>query len=168
MWKDGRKNWDTTMAVFDYGPSDDKTSGFQVTFGSRMHNGDDKPAEIYYSNGGELNLNTNMVSPAGGLRQNHASAMNMQANLLPELSLADKSVQVVASANTGADNLTSNHMRNWMECIRSRKQPNAPVEAGYYHSIATIMTNAAVRTGAKVTFDAKTQEVMAGGKVFKY
>jgi hypothetical protein len=28
------------------------------------------------------------------------------------------------------------------------------------------MTNAAVRTGQKATFDAKKQEVMAGGKVF--
>jgi hypothetical protein len=55
-----------------------------------------------------------------------------------------------------------------MECVRSRKQPNAPVEAGYSHSIATIMTNAAVHTGQKVTFDEKTQEVMAGGKPFKY
>jgi hypothetical protein len=59
-------------------------------------------------------------------------------------------------------------MRNWMECVRSRKQPNAPVEAGYYHSIANIMTNAAVRTGQKATFDEKTQQVLAGGKVFKY
>jgi hypothetical protein len=55
-----------------------------------------------------------------------------------------------------------------MECIRSRKQTNAPVEAGYTHSIATIMTNAAAVTGQKVTFDEKTQEVMAGGKPFKY
>jgi hypothetical protein len=39
---------------------------------------------------------------------------------------------------------------------------------GYSHSIAVIMTNAAAHTGAKVTFDEKTQEVMANGKVFKY
>lgn len=168
MWKDGRRNWDTTMAVFDYGPQNDPASGFQVSFASRMHNGDERPAEIYYSNGGELNLITNKVSPVGGLRENHAAAMNMKPNLLPELSLADESVKAVASANTGADNLTSAHMRNWMECIRSRRQPNAPVEAGYYHSIATIMTNAAVRTGAKVTFDEARQEVMANGKVFQY
>ncbi|MBC7948529.1 MAG: Gfo/Idh/MocA family oxidoreductase [Chitinophagaceae bacterium] len=167
-WKDGRRNWDTTTAVFDYGPDNDKASGFQVTFSSRMHNGDEKPAEIYYSNGGELNLITNTVSPKGGLRENHATAMNMKPNLLPETALADVSVAAVASANTGADRLTSNHMRNWMECIRSRKQPNAPVEAGYYHSIATIMTNAAARTGEKVTFDTARQEVMAGGKVFQY
>lgn len=167
-WKDGRRNWDTTTAVFDYGPQDDMTKGFQVTFGSRMHNGDEKPAEIYYANGGELNLNTNKVSPIGGLTERHASAMGMKPNLLPEVNLTDKVEKVVASANTGADALTSAHMRNWMECIRSRKQPNAPVEAGYYHSIANIMTNAAVRTGFKATFDTKTQEVMANGKVFKY
>jgi len=168
MWKDGRKNWDTTTAVFDYGPQEDMNSGFQVTFSSRMHNGDEKPAEIYYSNGGELNLITNTVSPKGGLRENHAKAMDMQPNLLPELTLTAASEKVAASANTGADRLTSNHMRNFMECMRSRKPTNAPVEAGYNHSIATIMTNAAVRTGSKVTFDEKVQEVMANGRVFKY
>ena len=167
MWKDGRRNWDTITAVFDYGPSDDLSTGFQVTFGSRMHNGDERPAEIYYSNGGELNLNTNKVSPTGGLTKRFADDMKMQPNLLPEMSLSEVE-KVVVSANTGGDNLTSNHVRNWMECVRSRKQPNAPVEAGYSHSIATIMTNAAAHTGAKVTFDEKTQEVMANGKVFKY
>ena len=167
MWKDGRKNWDTITAVFDYGPSDDPSTGFQVTFGSRMHNGDERPAEIYYSNGGELNLNTNKVSPTGGLSKRFADEMKMEPNLLPDMSLSQVE-KVVVSANTGGDTLTSNHIRNWMESVRSRKQPNAPVEAGYSHSIATIMTNAAAHTGAKVTFDEKTQEVMANGKVFKY
>ena len=166
-WKDGRKNWDTITAVFDYGPTDNMADGFQVTFGSRMHNGDEKPAEIYYSNGGELNLNTNLVSPVGGLTKKFADDMGMQPNLLTEQTLSITE-PVIASANTGGDKLTSNHIRNWMECIRSRKQPNAPVEAGYSHSIATIMTNAAVHTGTKVTFDEKTQEVMANGKIFKY
>ena len=166
-WKDGRKNWDTISAVFDYGPIADPANGFQVTFSSRMHNGDENPAEIYYSNGGELNLNTNKVSPTGGLTKPFAAAMGMQPNLLPELSLSNTE-KVVSSANTGGDVLTSNHVRNWMECIRGRKQPHAPVEAGYSHSIATIMTNAAVHTGQKVTFDERTQEVMAGGKAFKY
>ena len=165
FWKDGRKNWDTTTAVFDYG--DDK-QGFQVQFTSRMMNGDENPAEIYYSNGGELNLNTNKVSARGGLKEGPAAAMSMKPNLLTDMDLTMTAEKVVASANTGGDPLTSAHMRNWMECVRSRQETNAPVEAGYSHSIATIMTNAAVRTGMKATFDEKTQEVMAGGKVFKY
>jgi len=168
QWKDGRRNWDTLTAVFDYGPQEDLTKGFQVSFASRMHNGDENPAEIYYSNGGEMNLNTNKVSPRGGLTKSMAAAMGMQENLLPEYNLTDSIVKVAASANTGGDPLTSAHVRNWMECVRSRKQPNAPVEAGYAHSIANIMTTAAAHTGSKATFDEATQEVMAGGKVFKY
>jgi predicted dehydrogenase len=167
MWKDGRSNWDTITAAFDYGPSDDLSSGFQVSYQARMHNGDENPAEIYYSNGGELNLNTNKVSPKGGLTKKFADDMHMQPNLLPEMDLESKE-KVVASANTGGDKLTSNHIRNWMECVRSRKEPNAPVEAGYYHSIANIMTTAASHSGMKATFDEKTQEVMVNGKVFKF
>ena len=115
-----------------------------------------------------MNLSTNKVSPIGGLTERFAKPMNMKANLLPEVDLNVSDEKVVSSANTGGDVLTSNHMRNWMECVRSRKEPNAPVEAGYMHAIACIMTTAAARTGEKATFDEKTQEVMAGGKVFKY
>ncbi|QNK64418.1 Gfo/Idh/MocA family oxidoreductase [Pedobacter sp. PAMC26386] len=168
QWKDGRRNWDTTTAVFDYGPENEPENGFQVVFTSRMHNGDENPAEIYYSNGGELNLNTNTVSSKGGLKADAARAMHLKPNLLPELKLTNQTEKVAASANTGGDPLTSAHMRNWMECIRSRQETHAPVEAGYEHSIANIMTNAAVRTGKKAVFDEKTQEVMVDGKVFKY
>lgn len=168
MWKDGRRNWDTTTAAFDYGPQDDPSTGFQVVFMSRMDNGDENPAEIYYSNGGTLNLNTNKISPEGGLSEKMAQQMGMHANLLPEMDLSKLAAKVVTSANTGGDALTSAHVRNWMECVRNRKQPNAPVEAGYAHSIANIMTNAAIRTGYKATFDENTQEVMVNGKVFQY
>ena len=168
MWKDGRRNWDTTTAVFDYGPLKDLSKGFQVVFTSRMHNGEERPSELYFSNGGELNLITNKVSSNGGLNEMHATAMGMKPNLLPTINLVEEDVKVIASANTGSDPLTNAHMHNWLDCIRTRKQTNAPVEAGYNHSIATIMTNAAARTGEKVFFDEATQQVMAGGKIFKY
>jgi predicted dehydrogenase len=167
-WKDGRKNWDTTTAVFDYGSETDTTSGFQVVFSSRMHNGTENPSEVYFSNGGELNLISNKVSSTGGLQTNFASAMGLNANLLSDFDLNAADEKVVASANTGGDILTSNHVRNWLECIRSRKQPNAPVEAGYAHSIANIMVTAASHTGMKATFDETTKEVMVGGKPFKF
>lgn len=168
QWKDGRRNWDTTTAVFDYGPVDDLSKGFQVTFSSRMHNGDEHPAELYYSNGGELNLITNKISAKGGLEKRFADEMNLPPILLPSIDLVKDNIAVVASANTGGDVLTTAHMRNWMQCVLNRKQPNAPVEAGYAHSIANIMTNAAIHTGEKATFNQTTQQVMAGGKVFKY
>lgn len=165
-WKDGRKNPDTLTVVMDYGPLNDPTSGFQVVYTSRFHNSAGGVKEIYFSNGGELNLDTNTISPNGGLREEEAAAMGLHANLLPTKSIEGNKAD--ASANTGADPQTNAHVRNWMECVRSRKEPNAPVEAGYNHAIACVMTNAAYRTGEKVTFDEKKQEVMAGKKVFKY
>ena len=163
QWNDGRKNADTLTVVFDYGQGN---KGFQVQFTSRFSNGAGGTKEIYYSNGGELNLDTNMISPNGGLQAREAKAMGMQANLLPTMKI--EGAKVESDANTGNDPLTFNHVKNWMECVRSRKTPNAPIEAGYQHSIATIMSNAAYRTGQRVTFDEKTQEVMAGDKIFKY
>lgn len=168
MWKDGRSNFDTMTAVFDYGPADDPNKGFQVLYSSRFHNSAGGTKEIYYSNGGELNLKTNMVTPNGGLVERHASKMGMKPYLLDEFSLTDVEIKTSTAANTGADNSTSNHMRNWMECVRSRKQPNAPVEAGYKHAIANIMTTAALRTGKRTTFDEDRQEVLADGEVFIY
>lgn len=165
QWKDGRTNFDTLTAVFDYGPLDDPSSGFQVTYSSRFSNSAGGTKEIYYSNGGELNLATGMVSDTGGLTKAEAAAMNLPAKRLAKSKLEGNDT-VVTSANTGADPMTTAHMRNWLECLRTRKETHAPVEAGYQHSIATIMANAAARTGQRVTFDGQTQEVMAGGKVW--
>jgi predicted dehydrogenase len=167
QWQDGRKNADTMTVVFDYGPLDDMTKGFQVQFTSRFSNGAGDTKELYYSNGGMINLDTNEISPTGGLGEREAKAMGMKANLLEKIKLSDVT-KIETNANTGYDQLTTAHIKNWMDCVRSRKTPNAPIEAGYQHSIATIMSNAAYRTGQRVTFDEKTQEVMAGGKVFKY
>lgn len=164
-WNDGRRNYDTLTAVFDYGPEDGK-GGFQVLYTSRMHNSAGGTKELYFSNGGTLNLDTNMVTAEGGLKKQHAEAMGMQANELESFSLP--SIKVETGANTGGDPMTSLHMRNWMKCVKERNvKTNAPVEAGYNHSIATMMCNAAVRTGEKVTFDEKKQEIMAGGKPFE-
>src|SRR5208282_4794795 len=56
LWKDGRKNWDTMTAVFDYGPEDDLSKGFQVQYSSRFTNSAGGVKELYYSNGGMLDM----------------------------------------------------------------------------------------------------------------
>ena len=164
QWKDGRTNADTLTVVFDYGPSNDPTSGFQVQFTSRFSNSAGGTKELYYSNAGMINLDTNEISANGGMVEWEAKEMGMKPNLLIPQKLTGARVET--GANTGGDYLTFAHVKNWMECVRSRKEPNAPIEAGYQHSIATIMSNAAYRTGLRVTFDEKTQEVMAGDKPF--
>jgi predicted dehydrogenase len=164
LWKDGRKNWDTMTAVFDYGPEDDLTKGFQVQYSSRFTNSAGGVKELYYSNGGMIDMDKQTVTPTGGLSAKSAAEMKMQANLLPSFSLVEKAEKVATDANTGGDPQTDANVRNWMECVRSRKQPNASIHAGYSHSIALCMCVAAIQTGSKVTFDDKTQQVMVNGR----
>jgi len=166
LWKDGRQNWDTMTAVFDYGPLDDLSKGFQVQYSSRFTNSAGGVKELYYSNAGMIDMDKQTVTPAGGLDAKMAAEMKMQPNLLPSFSLMDKVEKVSTDANTGAgaktDNQTNANVRNWMECVRSRKTPNASIQAGYSHSIALCMCIAAIQTGQRVTFDDKTQSVVAG------
>jgi predicted dehydrogenase len=162
MWRDGRANFDTMTAVFDYGPLGSTEKGFQVVYSSRMTNDAGGIKELYYSNGGTLNLDTNRITPEGGLTERAAKAMNLPPNRLPEMSLAE-AAKMETGAATGVDDATSANMRNWMECVRSRNTPNADIEAGYSHSVALCMTIAALQTGQRVTFDDSRQEVVLGG-----
>jgi predicted dehydrogenase len=166
LWKDGRKNWDTMTAVFDYGPLDDMSKGFQVQYTSRFTNSAGGVKELYYSNGGMLDMSKQTVTPTGGLTAKMAAEMKMQPNLLPSFPLVEHAEAMETGLGTHVDAETSANMRNWMECVRSRKTPNADIEAGYSHSIALCMNIAAIQTGQKVTFDDKTQQVLAGGKVY--
>jgi predicted dehydrogenase len=164
LWHDGRKNWDTMTAVFDYGPLNNSAKGFQVVYSSRQTNSAGDVKEIYYSNGGALDLDKNVISSEGGLEEKYAKGMGMKANLLGRRSLASAANGVDKSADAGVDEATSANVRNWMECVRSRKTPNASIEAGYSHSVALCMTIAAIQTGQRVTFDDAEQEVIVGAK----
>lgn len=165
LWRDGRTNFDTMTAVFDYGDAGKGGKGFQVTYSSRQTNSAGGTRELYYSNGGMIDLDTNRITPTGGLEAKYADAMKMKPFRLPESSLVEAEntgTKVESAANTGVDNSTLAHMRNWMDCVRSRKTPNADVHAGYNHSVAICMTIAALQTGKRVTFDDAKQEVVTG------
>jgi hypothetical protein len=149
-------------AVFDYGPLHDPSKGFQVVYTSRQTNSAGDVKELYRSNAGTLDLDKNMISSEGGLEANYAKEMGMQPNKLETRALLENATAMETGANTGVDEATSANMRNWMECVRSRKTPNADIEAGYSHSMALCMTIAAIQTGQRVTFDDAKQEVVAG------
>jgi hypothetical protein len=137
-----------------------------VQYTSRFTNSAGGVKELYYSNGGMIDMDKQRVTSEGGLSERSAAEMGMKPNLLKSFSLVEHAELASTAANTGADPQTSANMRNWMECVRSRKTPNASIEAGYSHSIALCMNVAAIQTGQKVTFDDKTQQVMVGGKVY--
>ena len=162
QWVDGRMSFDTFTTVLEYGKSGEKGKGFQCVFQSHQHNagGGSKlngegPVEKYFGPNGCVDMGKGMVTNEG------VEKVKWQEEALP----APKE-DVVTSANTGGDALTSAHMLNWMECVRARKNPNASIEAGYSHAIALIMANAAARTGMRATFCPKSRQVMVGDKPF--
>jgi hypothetical protein len=59
----------------------------------------------------------------------------------------------------GIDDLTTEHMANWFECMRSRQQPHATVHNGFAHSVACIMAAQSYWSGKKVFWDAKTETI---------
>ena len=57
------------------------------------------------------------------------------------------------AALTG-DTPDQNHMANFIDCVRSRKKPNAPVEIGYRSAVAAHMANMAYREKRRITLEA--------------
>lgn len=162
QWVDGRMSYDTFTTILEYGESGVKGKGFQCVFQSHQHNcggganpNRESPIEKYFGPNGCIDMGTGKVTNEG-----------VETKKWKETDLPAPKETVVTSANTGGDALTSAHMRNWMECVRARRNPNAPIEAGYSHAIALIMANAAARTGMRATFCEKERQVMVNGKPF--
>ena len=99
-WRDGRKNWDTLTAVFDYGPFDEGATGaakgFQVVYTARMTNSAGGQREHYFSNGGMLDLEKGLVTPAGGLTEEAAREMELKANQVSPVTFAAPGSEDVA------------------------------------------------------------------------
>ena len=154
-WADGRQSFDTFTTILEYGPSKLNDKGFQVIFSSRQTNAARGNVERYHGPKGTVDLCAGTWSNDGVEGAKRKSGK-----------LSENAQKAVTAANTGADPLTSAHMRNWMECVRARKDPNAPVEAGYGHTVALILSNAACRTGIRASFDPAQRQVTVDGKVW--
>jgi predicted dehydrogenase len=54
------------------------------------------------------------------------------------------------------------HMLNWLKCLRSREQPNAPIEAGYGHAVAVILSDEALIRGRRMVYDPARRAIREG------
>ena len=57
------------------------------------------------------------------------------------------------------DNDLDKHTLNFVECVRSRSQPNAPVEVGRNVAVCAQLGNIAYRTGRKLIWDEGSQSI---------
>ena len=54
----------------------------------------------------------------------------------------------------------SSHVRNFLECVKSRKQPDLNLDIGHHVSTVAHLGNIAYRTGRKITWDAEHERVV--------
>lgn len=54
------------------------------------------------------------------------------------------------------------HFLDWLQCLRSRQKPVAPIEAGYQHSVAVILSDLAYETGRRQVYDHQKREIREG------
>ena len=56
-------------------------------------------------------------------------------------------------AALAGESQNQDHMANWIDCVRTRKTPNAPVEIGYRSAVAAHMANISYRQKQRVTLE---------------
>jgi predicted dehydrogenase len=54
------------------------------------------------------------------------------------------------------------HMEHWLESLRSRRLPNADIQLGHQHAVATIMAAIALETGQRQEYDPVKRAITAG------
>ena len=52
------------------------------------------------------------------------------------------------------------HMQNFLDCLRSRKQPNSPAQTGHYVLTGAHLGNISYREGRRVNWDVKAQKIV--------
>lgn len=129
VWKDGRENADTFHALLEY------SKGFLCSYSTMFGNASPDVFKLYGTYG-TLDCQTWTVTGEGGGGE---KKWKEEIKIHPQPS--------------------ENHMKNWLDCMRSRKTPNAHVETGYSHAVATIMATRALHSGRKVIYDPKEMEI---------
>lgn len=58
------------------------------------------------------------------------------------------------------ENETPMHVKNWLDSVKSRREPNSPIELGHRVITAAHLANLSYRTGKKVYWDAEREQVI--------
>jgi predicted dehydrogenase len=80
-------------------------------------------------------------------------------SLYPESNAIEMKASVESKKPGSFNQAAPSHIRNFMECIRSRKDPNAPVEAGQATNIVLCMTMDSLRKGRRLRWNSEKRQV---------
>ena len=59
------------------------------------------------------------------------------------------------------------HIRNFLDCIKSRQQPVLNLERGHFVSTVAHLGNIAYRSGSKITWDAEKEQIIGNAEANK-
>ena len=152
-WHDGRENADTFQALLEY------PKGFLVSYSTSF--GNDAPGFTRYMGkkatlfnlGGEGSPRYQLVEEKG----THEDDSDIDKKRKSKYILLPGQTELPPM---GIDDLSLEHMGNWLDCMRSRKQPNSTVHDGYAHSVACIMAAQSYWSGKKLYWDAKSEAIL--------
>lgn len=137
-----RMNWqcpDTVTAAFEY------PGNFMVTFtGAINSNVDDGGIEF---RGSEATLK---------IDRSHLAVYPEDARWVSGWTLPEPEIFVRSEHDGTIDNV-----KNFLDCLRSRKEPNANIHVGFQAARTSWIGNNALRKGAKIKWDATTNRVAA-------
>ena len=156
QWRDGREHCDLFRALIDYPPGPLSPNGFLYTWSMCLNNG----AGTHYTIHGTLGsvdmygtlVTRQKVYDAKGKAATRSVALGAQTITRMGGLRTSKVETKRLPGGAGA-----NHMANWLECLRSRKRPNADIQFGHQHAVATILAAAALHQGKRMTYDPATR-----------
>ena len=70
-----------------------------------------------------------------------------------------KQLQCEAQKDPGSEQGES-HVRNFLDCVKSRARPNADVEEGHLSAVMCHLGNIALRTGKLLEWDAEREQIV--------
>jgi len=60
------------------------------------------------------------------------------------------------------------HVKNFLECVESRKRPASDVEIGHYSTATTHLANIAFRTGRTIQWDSAKEQIQDDAEAVQY
>ncbi|HKX32206.1 MAG TPA: Gfo/Idh/MocA family oxidoreductase [Blastocatellia bacterium] len=149
VWKDGREHADTLDCLLEY------PKGFILNYSTRLGNKHAVPEVIFYGTRGTFDTQSWTARGEGGGADALAQPVTVPK---PNRTTAVPASNSPAPGDAGSAQHDprvegEGHVRNWLECVRSRSTPNAPIEVGYAHSVASIMCFQAWETGRRQVYN---------------
>jgi len=114
------------------------------------------PLVMTYANGTELHLTHSKGFYAGGYFQGADGDMKISRNgfeAFPKDLVTDPPDPSVAKLWMGKGIVAKPHLQNWLDCVKTRMEPNAPVEVGHRSITICHLANIARELGRKLRWD---------------